>query len=65
MNESSGCLDLSEGTSKFSMSRTHFHMNKFGKPTEEDFEIVGEVIEDMIKSSQRLIPAGPQCNNPP
>lgn len=48
MSAGSGCLDLSDGTSKFSLSRTHFDMNKFGKPTEEDFEIVCEVIKGMI-----------------
>ena len=48
VSESSGCLDLSHGTSKFPLSRTHFDMNKFGKPTEEDFEIVCEEIKGMI-----------------
>jgi alanyl-tRNA synthetase len=62
VNESSGCLDLSEGMSKFSMSRTHFDMNKFGKPTEEDFEAVSDVVKNIIRSSHGLISARSQCN---
>ncbi|PZC89039.1 TadD, Flp pilus assembly protein TadD, contains TPR repeat protein [Pyrenophora tritici-repentis] len=38
VSESSGCLDLSDATSKYSLSRTHFDMNKFAKASEEDFE---------------------------
>jgi len=53
VSESSGCLDLSDATSKYSLSRTHFDMNKFGRPTEEDFETVCEVIETMLQASQR------------
>ncbi|KAH8728360.1 hypothetical protein GQ44DRAFT_824189 [Phaeosphaeriaceae sp. PMI808] len=48
VSESSGCLDLSDSTSKHSLSRTHFNMNKFGKATEEDFEMVAEVVEGMV-----------------
>ena len=62
MSESSGCLDLSYGTSKFSLSRTHFDMNKFGKPTEEDFETVAEVMQSMVEASPRLLWARSQCN---
>lgn len=61
MSESSGCLDLSEGTSKFSLSRTHFNMNKFGKPTEEDFETVRDVVRKMIKVTHRAVMA--PCKN--
>lgn len=35
VSESSGCLDPNVSTGKFSLSRTHFDMNKFGRPTEE------------------------------
>ncbi|KAH8723790.1 hypothetical protein GQ44DRAFT_684501 [Phaeosphaeriaceae sp. PMI808] len=55
VSESSGCLDLSDATSKYPLSRTHFNMNKFGKPMEEDYLIVKDVIEDMIESSPGLI----------
>lgn len=61
MSESSGCLDLSDGTSKFSLSRTHFDMNKFEKPTEEDFETVRDVVEKMTRVSHGLTLARPQC----
>ena len=61
VSESSGCLDLSDATSKFSLSRTHFDMNKFGKPTEEDFETVSDVVKDMIKASPDLMLARSQC----
>jgi hypothetical protein len=60
VSESSGCLDINDGTSKFSLSRTHFDMNKFGRPTEEDFETVRDVIKDMIEASPRLMAARSQ-----
>ncbi|KAF2193588.1 hypothetical protein K469DRAFT_691138 [Zopfia rhizophila CBS 207.26] len=63
VSESSGCLDLSDGTSKFSLSRTHFDMNKFGKPTEEDFETVRDVVEKMIGVSRGLVLARPQSKD--
>ena len=59
MSESSGCLDLSDAMRKFSLSRTHFDMNKFGKPTEEDFEIVRDVIREMVSSAHQAVTA--QC----
>jgi hypothetical protein len=62
VSESSGCLDLSDATSKRSLSRTHFDMNKFGRPTEEDFRIVSKVVRDMIKASPGLMLARSQCN---
>ena len=52
VSESSGCLDLSDSTKKYSLSRTHFDMNKFGKPTEEDFQTVSEVIKKMANISK-------------
>ncbi|PSN58929.1 TPR-like protein [Corynespora cassiicola Philippines] len=55
VSESSGCLDLSDATSKHSLSRTHFNMNKFGKATEEDFETVAEVVVGMVKGSPKLV----------
>ncbi|KAF2466856.1 uncharacterized protein BDR25DRAFT_267561 [Lindgomyces ingoldianus] len=62
VSESSGCLDLSDSTSKFSLSRTHFNMNKFGSPTEEDFETVSDVIKSIIGASYELLAARFQCN---
>ncbi|KAI9666161.1 MAG: hypothetical protein M1821_004096 [Bathelium mastoideum] len=55
VNETSGCLDLSESTEKYSLSRTHFNMNKFGKPTGEDFQTVHEVIEKMAKEAPKIV----------
>ncbi|KAF2198440.1 hypothetical protein GQ43DRAFT_157174 [Delitschia confertaspora ATCC 74209] len=54
-SESSGCLDWSDATSKFSLSRTHFAMNKFGKPTEEDFVTMGGGDQDDDRSSHELL----------
>jgi hypothetical protein len=62
VSESSGCLDLSDSTSKYSLSRTHFDMNKFGKPTEEDFETVSEVVKKMVGASHELIVARSQSD---
>jgi hypothetical protein len=62
VSESSGCLDQNDSTRKFSLSRTHFDMNKFGKPTEEDFETVSDEIKRMVKSSPALMLARSQCN---
>jgi hypothetical protein len=62
VSESSGCLDLSDTTSKYSLSRTHFDMNKFKKVTEEDFETVVDVVKDMVQASHSLLWARSQCN---
>ncbi|KAF2726505.1 hypothetical protein EJ04DRAFT_183402 [Polyplosphaeria fusca] len=62
VNESAGCLDLSDSVSKYSLSRTHFNMNKFGKATEEDFETVCDVIRKMIRASHGLMLARSQSN---
>jgi hypothetical protein len=62
VSESSGCLDLSDATSKFSLSRTHFDVNKFGRPTEEGFERVRHVVREMIRASPALMLARSQGN---
>jgi hypothetical protein len=62
VSESSGCLDVSDATSKYSLSGTHFNMNKFGRPTEEDFETVAEVVKGMICLSQEGSSAGRSMN---
>lgn len=62
MSESSGCLDLSDATSKYSLSRIHFDMNKFGSPTEEDFKTVRDVVRDMVQESPGLMAARSQGN---
>ena len=63
VSESSGCLDLSDSTRKFSLSRTHFNMNKFGEATEEDFKTVRDMIKEMIGGSNELLLARSQCNS--
>ncbi|KAF7578891.1 hypothetical protein PtrM4_031310 [Pyrenophora tritici-repentis] len=63
VSESSGCLDLSDATSKYSLSRTHFDMNKFAKASEEDFETVADVVKDMAEGSPALLWARSQCNH--
>jgi hypothetical protein len=49
VNERSGCLDLSERIKKYPLTKTHFNMNKFSRPSEEDFLMVREVMEDMAE----------------
>ena len=55
VSESSSCLDLLDTMSKFSLSRTHFDINKFSRLTEEDFKTVGDVVKGMIQASPRLV----------
>jgi len=55
VDETSGCLDPGESTQKYSLSRDHFSMNKFGRPEEEDFQTVCEVVETMVEQSVGLI----------
>ena len=55
IDESSKCLDQSESTKKYSLSRDYFNMNKFGKSEKENFQTVCEVIEKMMKESSQLI----------
>ena len=54
MDETSGCLDQSHLTEKYSLSRDHFNMNKFGKRGEEDFETICDVIEKMVEHASTL-----------
>ena len=60
VDESSGCLDPTVSTEKYSLSRDHFSMNKFGRPEEEDFQTVCEVVEKMVEQSPGLIAAREQ-----
>ncbi|KAL9633792.1 MAG: hypothetical protein Q9164_004484 [Protoblastenia rupestris] len=55
VDEPSGCLDQSKSTEKYSLSRDHFGMNKFGRPEEEDFQTVCEVIEKMVERSPGVL----------
>lgn len=55
VNERSGCLDLSDQIKKYPLAKTHFNMNKFGKPTEEDFLLVQDVVEEMMENARDLL----------
>jgi hypothetical protein len=61
VSQSSGCLDVSDATEKYPLQRCHFSMNKFGKPSESDFEIVSEVVEKMARAAPGLLLARSQC----
>jgi hypothetical protein len=51
VDESSGCLDESEGIIKRSISENHFEMNKFEGPYVEDYLHVSNVIVSMVKDA--------------
>ncbi|KAK0609055.1 hypothetical protein DIS24_g12546 [Lasiodiplodia hormozganensis] len=55
VDENSGCLDLNASFDKYSLPRTHFDMNKFGGPGEEDFRTLGDILEDMAQQGPDLI----------
>lgn len=55
VNERSGCLDLPERIKKYPLAKTHFNMNKFSRPSEEDFLVVRDVIEEMVAHAHELI----------
>ncbi|EON65745.1 hypothetical protein W97_04984 [Coniosporium apollinis CBS 100218] len=52
VSESSGCLDAAQ---KIGLQRTHFDMNKFGKPNEEEYQTVRNVIEEMVEAAPRQL----------
>jgi hypothetical protein len=60
VSESSGGLDLFDSTEIYSLSRTHFNMNKFGKPNEEDFLTVCDVIKRMVRIAPDIVLARSQ-----
>jgi len=45
VDETAGCLDWAEN---ISMERTHFNMNKFGHPEEEEYQNVLDEIMKMM-----------------
>ncbi|KAJ9641089.1 hypothetical protein H2199_005757 [Coniosporium tulheliwenetii] len=57
VSESSGCLDAAQ---KVGLQRTHFDMNKFGMPSEEEYQTVRDVIEEMVEAAPRLLLARSQ-----
>jgi hypothetical protein len=52
---------VSEATEKYSLERSHFNMNKFGKPSEEDFLTVSEVVDKMARTASELLLARIKC----
>jgi hypothetical protein len=58
VNESSGSLDSAE---KIGLQRTHFDMNKFGKPTDEEYLTVRDVVMHMVEAGPGLTLAQNQC----
>lgn len=50
MQQSSIYLDLSDSTKKHSFNSDYFNMIKLGKPTDEKFLLVKEVIDTMVKT---------------
>jgi hypothetical protein len=65
VSESSGCLDVSEATEKYSLERSLFNMNKFGKSSEEDFLTVSEVLKGMARVAPELLLARSKCTGVP
>jgi len=59
VSESSGCLDAAQ---KIGLQRNHFDINKFGKPSEEEYQTVQDVIEEMVEVAPSLILARLQCS---
>ncbi|EWC43932.1 hypothetical protein DRE_01284 [Drechslerella stenobrocha 248] len=57
VGESSGCLD---GAQRYSMPRTHFDINKFSDPEEEDYELVKSEILRIVKKAPSLLASGSQ-----
>ncbi|KAH6616789.1 hypothetical protein C7974DRAFT_442595 [Boeremia exigua] len=52
VTETSGCLDFAD---RCSISRNHFNINKFAKPTEDDFENVSDALVKMIEHSNTIM----------
>lgn len=61
VNESSGCLDQTDSTEKHSLPRTHFDINKFGKPSEPGFRVVRSVVRKMVEATPQLLSARTQA----
>lgn len=59
VSESSGCLDSAQ---KIPLQRTHFDMNRFGGPTDEEYQTVCGVITDMVDAAPGLYLARSQFN---
>lgn len=62
MTEAEGCLDSSaEEIISRALARSHFDMNKFTKPTEDDFETVCDLLKEMKEEANEVLHARSQC----
>ncbi|KAI0892242.1 hypothetical protein F4806DRAFT_241780 [Annulohypoxylon nitens] len=52
VDETSGRLDRAKG---IPLQRTHFNMNKFSTPREEEYMVVSDEIEEMVKKAPGLL----------
>ena len=52
VSESSGCLDTAE---KIGLQRTHFDINKFGKPTDEEYQTVCDSVIEMVEAAPGMV----------
>ena len=57
VDENSGCLD---GAERIGLQRSHFDMNKFSDPEEEEYLIVVDVLKRMVKAGSSLLTPGGQ-----
>ncbi len=58
MTEEEGCLDTStEEITNHPLPRSHFNMNKFAKPTEDDFETVCDHLLEMRIEAKSILEA--------
>jgi hypothetical protein len=57
VDETAGCLDRAE---KIGLQRTHFNMNKFGNPEEEEYLTVLDEIEKMVVAAPDMLAAPSQ-----
>jgi len=62
VTEAEGCLDSSaEEITSRALPRSHFDMNKFGKPTEDDFKTVCDFLAGMKNEAKEVLRARCQC----
>lgn len=65
MNESSGCHDQTDSTERHPLARTHFDINKFGKPSEPSYKVVRSVVRKMVEATPELLSARSRCKYTP
>lgn len=58
MTEDEGCLDSSaEEIARRALSRSHFNMNKFAKPTEHDFQTMCDFLNEWKTGGEEILQA--------